>query len=101
MYVYKFMVLLCKVHSHDLCNDEVKCTSQLIVLWTIELSEACHLHFKAVNISSDTRLATVYSRSSKHATCAASHRQTMYNYKSVIVRYNKVTHIRLSKFYPQ
>ena len=46
MYVYKCMVLLCKVHSHDLCNDEVKCTSQLIVLCTIELSEACNLHYK-------------------------------------------------------
>ncbi len=44
---------------------------------------------------------TVNPRTSKHSTCAASHRQTMQNSKGVIVRYHKVMHTRLSKFDPQ
>ena len=32
--------------SHHLCNDEVKCTSQLIVLCTIQFNEACSLNCK-------------------------------------------------------
>ena len=39
--------------------------------------------------------------SSKHATCATSHRQDMQNYKCANVGYNKMMHTRQSKLDPQ
>ena len=74
--------------------------SQLIILCTSEFSEACNLHCKLYTLL----LIHVWQLftpelANMHSHCAASHRQAMQNSESVIVRYNKVIHTRLSKYY--